>query len=97
MRNLDIARWEVNIKAQKEKATYEIKMLQELCTHDKIVHGGDRRICCVCGIEEYNHYNWPGTTADGGLYPFLRRAGQKTILNYDFIKNDDVCKYRVSL
>lgn len=43
------------------------------------------------------YYSWPGETADGGFYEFMRPAGQRTTLNSEFVKVGDVCSYRVRL
>jgi|SRR5687768_13791925 len=100
-RNPDIARIEAIIKRQREKAMDDIRAIQEKCPHDKVVAaqdwGGGRRICAQCGLEEYSNLSWPWRTGDGGYYEFLREPDQPTILNTEFYKRDDVCKYRVEI
>lgn len=91
---------EDNLDAERKSAILSVRGYQKDCPHDKIVASslgsGARRICCACGLEELNRYfSWPGETADGGLYEFMRPAGQRTVLNSEFVKVGDVCSYRV--
>lgn len=99
-------RWPIIVEIEKSladarsSAVVAIKSTQESCPHDQIVadsrYGfGGRRICARCGLEEANNYSWPGHTVDGGFYEFMRPAGLPTILNSEFVKIDDVTKYRV--
>jgi hypothetical protein len=102
-----IAKLEADQKIAREAAIGAVREMQAACPHHKIIEtkaGSDsfgwkdgRRICACCGIEEAVSWNWPGRTQDGGFYEFMRPAGQPTILNGDFVKYDDVCRYRVCL
>jgi hypothetical protein len=108
-RSEDITAFETELQERRTQIISCIKVLQELCPHDKVVESPwrssdygtafpARRICIQCGLEEviYN-YSWPSTTIDGGLYEFQRTPGQRTILDSEFVKKDDVCKYRIKL
>lgn len=79
----------------------DVRAIQTLCRHDKVVTDGDRwggrRICAQCGLEENVTHGFSWETSDGGLYPFMRPAGLKPILDVEFAKRDDVVKYRVRL
>lgn len=79
----------------------DVRAIQTLCRHDKVVTDGDRwggrRICAQCGLEEKVTHGFSWETSDGGLYPFMRPAGLKPILDVEFAKKDDVVKYRVRL
>lgn len=97
-----IAEIEKSLADAHSSAIVGIKSTQESCPHDRIVANhrngfGGRRICVQCGLEEANNYSWPGHTVDGGLYEFMRPAGLRTILNSEYVKIDDVTKYRVRL
>jgi hypothetical protein len=73
-----------------------VKTIQVSCIHDKIIDGGDRRICAACGLEEAYRYSWgSSTTVDPGGYEFARPAGQRSILQNEFAKKDSVVPYRV--
>lgn len=88
---------EDEIATARKSAIVGIRAFQADCPHEKIVEGNERRICACCGIEEANRYLWPGYTVDGGFYEFMRPGGARTILNSEFVKKDDVTKYRVSI
>jgi hypothetical protein len=88
---------EEEVAATRQSAIDGVKSLQVCCPHDKVVAGGDRRICASCGLEECNRYSWPGYTSDGGFYEFVRPAGEPTVLNTEFVKSGDVIRYRVSV
>ena len=104
-RSSAIAKIECDLKQQREKAIRDIKLFQVKCPHDLIVespyrlgHGfPTRRICIKCGLEEVVSYSFPSTTIDGGFYEFQRKPGFRTILNSEFIKKDEVLKYRINL
>lgn len=87
---------EDDIATARASAIVGVKAFQADCPHDKVVSSGERRICVCCGLEEYNrYYFWPGETKAGGFYEFLRPAGERTILNTEFVKQGDVTQYRV--
>jgi hypothetical protein len=102
-----VAKIEAEISRQREAAIEDIRAIQESCPHDRIIEstaGSDslgwkcgRRICAACGLEEAANWSWPSRTVDGGLYRFMRPAGRATILNTEFVKYGDVCKFRVNV
>lgn len=86
---------EDEIATARKSAIVGVRAFQADCPHEKVAESGDRRICICCGIEEHNRYSWPGFTSDGGLYEFMRPAGERTVLNTEFVKRCDVIQYRV--
>lgn len=94
----EIAHIEVERERQREASIAAVRAVQEHCPHDRVVEGGDRRICAACGLEEQARLGmWPGHTVDGGFYEFVRPAGMRTVLNGEFIKRGDVVAYRVRI
>lgn len=93
---------EDRIAVERKSAIVSVRAFQKNCPHDKIVASSmgfnARRICAACGLEELNrYYSWPGETADGGFYEFIRPAGLRTVLNSEFVKVGDVCAHRVEV
>lgn len=88
--------------AWRENAAAEVRAIQADCPHDKVIESrgpgmGARRICARCGLEEVTWYGFPAQTIDGGMYEFQRAPGQRTVLNTEFVKDGDVCAYRVRI
>lgn len=89
---------EDEIAVARKVAVNGVRAFQADCPHGKVVANGNRRICVCCGWEEATTYgHWPSFTCNGGLYEFVRPAGERTILNSEYVKSGDVVKYRVSV
>lgn len=99
LRNTRITEIEENLRVVHAQSVREIKIIQEECPHEKIIAGGERRICAVCGYEECYRYSWgASTTTDGGFYEFIAPPNVKSKLySCEFVKQDDVTKYRIKL